>query len=77
MKALQNKIAIVTGASRGIGKGIVEALIKKGASVVMTDIEEDLGTASANEFRSAGFEVNFLNKMYVTNQIGNVSSISL
>ena len=33
---LDNKVAIVTGASRGIGKGIAERLASEGAKVVMT-----------------------------------------
>lgn len=35
------KIAIVTGGANGIGRGIVEALIKEGAKVVAADIEAD------------------------------------
>jgi len=38
---LQNKIAIVTGAARGIGKGIAEKLMQEGAKVVFSDIEGD------------------------------------
>lgn len=36
MKELENKIALVTGASRGIGKGIAIALAKNGATVYIT-----------------------------------------
>jgi 3-oxoacyl-[acyl-carrier protein] reductase len=35
MKALQDKVAVVTGASRGIGKAIAIALASEGASVVV------------------------------------------
>ncbi|HEY9828526.1 MAG TPA: SDR family NAD(P)-dependent oxidoreductase, partial [Stenomitos sp.] len=35
MKALQDKVAIVTGASRGIGKAIALALASEGASVAI------------------------------------------
>lgn len=36
MNELENKIALVTGASRGIGKGIAIALAKNGATVYIT-----------------------------------------
>ena len=35
MKSLQDKVAIVTGASRGIGAGIAKAIAQAGASVVI------------------------------------------
>lgn len=37
---LENKIAIVTGSSSGIGKAIAEKFIKEGAKVVFSDIDE-------------------------------------
>lgn len=36
---LKNKVAIVTGSRRGIGKGIVSALAKEGANIVVSDID--------------------------------------
>lgn len=37
---LENKIAIVTGARRGIGKGIALALAKEGCNIVVSDIDQ-------------------------------------
>ena len=36
MRRLENKVALITGASRGIGKGIAEAFSKEGSSLILT-----------------------------------------
>lgn len=41
MSRLENKIAIVTGAARGLGRGIAERLASEGATVIVTDVNED------------------------------------
>ena len=38
---LSRKVALVTGASGGIGKAIADKLVKEGANVVLTDLKED------------------------------------
>lgn len=41
MKLLDKKIALITGASRGIGKGIAEKFIEQGATVIFTYASSD------------------------------------
>ncbi|MFN2457005.1 MAG: 3-oxoacyl-[acyl-carrier-protein] reductase [Chitinophagaceae bacterium] len=43
MKLLQNKVAIVTGAARGIGEGIALKLAEHGANIAFTYISESSG----------------------------------
>src|ERR1035437_7399096 len=45
----QNKIAIVTGAAKGIGYGISLDLAKNGASVVLADFDQATNEKSAAE----------------------------
>ena len=49
MNRLKGKVAIVTGASRGMGASHARLFIEEGAKVVMTDVNEKDGQALANE----------------------------
>ena len=42
MFELHNKVALVTGARRGMGKAHALALAKQGAKVAVTDVENDI-----------------------------------
>lgn len=46
---LANKIALVTGAARGIGAAIVRAFVAEGATVWITDLDGEAGAELANE----------------------------
>jgi 3-oxoacyl-[acyl-carrier protein] reductase len=41
MQLLQNKVALITGATRGIGKGIAESFAKNGANIAFTYVSSD------------------------------------
>ena len=48
MPRLNNKIALVTGAARGIGAAIAEAFMQEGAHVIATDINDEDGQKTAD-----------------------------
>jgi 3-oxoacyl-[acyl-carrier protein] reductase len=50
---VQDKVAIVIGAARGIGSAIAERLVEEGARVVIADSLEDQGRATAARLSSA------------------------
>lgn len=47
MPVLQNKTALITGAARGIGAAIAKAFADEGATVIVTDINDTEGRATA------------------------------
>ncbi len=57
MERLKNKLCIVTGAARGIGKAISQAFIDNGATVVMTDIDEATGQEAAHSLGATFFKL--------------------
>jgi len=44
---VEDKVAIVTGAASGIGRGCAELLAREGARVVLSDVNEELGREAA------------------------------
>jgi 3-oxoacyl-[acyl-carrier protein] reductase len=54
MGMLQDQVAIVTGGSRGIGKGISAVLAREGATIVIADVNEDGARQAAAEMEKQG-----------------------
>ena len=53
MKRLAGKVALVTGAGRGIGAAIARAFAGEGASVVLAELDGDAARATARDIESA------------------------
>ncbi len=60
MDRVKDKIIIVTGSARGLGRTQVEMLAKEGASVVVTDIMEREGEKVVETIKERGGEALFL-----------------
>jgi len=49
--SMQGRVAVITGAARGIGKAIAEKLALLGADIVVADMLEDLAIQTADEIK--------------------------
>jgi 3(or 17)beta-hydroxysteroid dehydrogenase len=59
MGRVEGKVALVTGAADGLGLADARVLAREGAAVIMTDINESGGEASAAAIREAGGQAEF------------------
>ncbi len=57
MSKLADRVAVVTGSGRGIGRAIATALMAEGAAIVINDINEELCKATAAELAAEGGKV--------------------
>ena len=60
MGALEGRVAIVTGAARGLGEAIARRVVEEGASVVVADVIDDLGQATAGSLGPAALFIHLL-----------------
>ncbi|WP_439574467.1 SDR family NAD(P)-dependent oxidoreductase [Phreatobacter sp.] len=70
MGALQGKVAIVTGAARGIGKAIATRFVQEGAAVVLSDVAVETGLATTAELSKTGKAV------FIGCDVGDASSVA-
>lgn len=59
-RALEGKVAVVTGAGQGVGQGIATALVRAGASLLLVGRRARKLEAAAEELRSEGGRVSVL-----------------
>jgi 3(or 17)beta-hydroxysteroid dehydrogenase len=60
MGRVEGKVALISGAASGLGAADAAVLAREGATVVLTDIDEATGEATAESIRSAGGNATFL-----------------
>lgn len=54
MQNFKGKVAVITGAASGIGKGLAARCVREGMNVVLADIEEAALQRTASELQAAG-----------------------
>ncbi len=57
--SLENKVAIVTGAARGIGYAVAKRFVMDGAKVVIADVDDETGEAAVEDLKTLG-EVSYI-----------------
>ena len=60
MDIVKNKVAVVTGESKGLGEAIALGLAEEGANLMLGDIDADGLASSAADCRDAGASVGTL-----------------
>ena len=53
---LKDKVAVITGAARGIGYACGERFVHEGAKVVLSDVDDEQGEKAAQGLRDQGYD---------------------
>jgi 3-oxoacyl-[acyl-carrier protein] reductase len=75
---LNDRVSVVTGAARGIGKAIAERYAKEGARVVVADLNEQGAKAVASELgpNAIGLKLDVTNQASIDGMVADTFSRS-
>jgi NAD(P)-dependent dehydrogenase (short-subunit alcohol dehydrogenase family) len=68
---MENRVAIITGGSRGIGEACCELFAEEGAKVVIADIDDANGNALLDKIKATGAEA-----IFVHSDVGSEADIA-
>ena len=74
MKRLNQQVAIVTGAGRGIGKAVASHYAREGAKVVVAELDEQRGEQLVQALTSTGADALFVKTDI--NQIADIEALT-
>jgi rhamnose utilization protein RhaD (predicted bifunctional aldolase and dehydrogenase)/NAD(P)-dependent dehydrogenase (short-subunit alcohol dehydrogenase family) len=69
---VENKIAIVTGAAQGFGEGIARIMKENGSNIVVADLNEEVGSATAASFNEIK---NSSRALFVKSNVADMDSL--
>jgi len=74
MKKFNDKVAVITGAASGIGRGIAEKFLREGMKIVLADIELDALTQTEKQLKK--ISPNVLSILTDVSKIGAVKALA-
>ena len=70
MGRLRDKVALITGGASGLGKATGQLMAKEGATVILSDLQEEEGTAVSKQIIGNGGKCSFMKQDTTSEKTG-------